>query len=151
MLFWSSRVGQNNVLFMMPKIRTLKADTPQVASHLLKFPKSRYIFLGKFLRQTSLDELPQLWSILKGDMSIVGPRPALYNQYDLIKLRTEKGIDKLMPGLTGWAQVNGRDSLSIVEKVKFDEEYMKKRTFLFDLKILFITFLKVIQKYGIHH
>ena len=151
MLFWSTRVGQNNSLFMMPKIRTMKSDTPQVATHLLKFPGSHYIFLGKFLRQTSLDELPQLWSILKGDMSFVGPRPALFNQHDLIKLRAEKGVDKLMPGLTGWSQVNGRDTLSIVEKVKFDEEYMKKRTFLFDLKILFITFLKVIQKHGIHH
>ena len=151
MLFWSPRAGRNNLIFMMPKIRTMKANTPQIASHLLKKPEAYYNFLGKFLRQTSLDEIPQLWSILKGDMSFVGPRPALFNQYDLIKLRSEKGIDRLMPGLTGWAQINGRDNLSVVEKIKFDEEYMKKRTFLFDLKILYLTFIKIIRREGIQH
>jgi O-antigen biosynthesis protein WbqP len=146
LIFWSPRVGKNNLIFMMPKIRTMKANTPQIASHLLKNPEDYYITFGKFLRQTSFDEIPQLWSILIGDMSFVGPRPALFNQYDLIKRRSEKGVDRLMPGLTGWAQINGRDYLSEAEKIKFDEEYMKKRTFLFDLKILYLTFIKIIRR-----
>ena len=150
-LFWSNRVGKNNILFKMPKFRTMHLSTPAVATHLLKNPSQYLTPIGSFLRKTSLDELPQLWSILVGDMSFVGPRPALFNQYDLIKLRTSKGIHHLPPGLTGWAQVNGRDDLSISKKVKFDKEYLKKKSFIFDLRILYLTCIKIIQREGIQH
>ena len=150
-LFWSNRVGKNNILFKMPKFRTMHLSTPAVATHLLKNPSQYLTPIGSFLRRTSLDEIPQLWSILLGDMSFVGPRPALFNQYDLIKLRTSKGIHHLVPGLTGWAQVNGRDHLSIAEKVYFDAEYLKKKSFIFVLKILYLTFIKIIRREGIQH
>jgi O-antigen biosynthesis protein WbqP len=150
-LFWSSRVGKNNILFKMPKFRTMHLRTPAVATHLLKNPSRHLTPIGSFLRRTSLDEVPQLWSILIGDMSFVGPRPALFNQYDLIKLRTSKGVCHLIPGLTGWAQVNGRDNLSIAKKVKFDTEYLKKKSFIFDLKILYLTFIKIIRREDIKH
>ncbi|MDH4164142.1 MAG: sugar transferase [Nitrospirota bacterium] len=150
-LYWSRRVGKDNTLFNMPKFRTMKIDTPAVATHLLSNPDQHVTLPGKFLRKSSLDELPQLISILKGDMSFVGPRPALFNQDDLITLRTKKGIHVLQPGLTGWAQINGRDELPIPVKVEYDEFYMKKRSFLFDLKILFKTFSKVIFREGITH
>ena len=150
-LYWSQRIGRNSIIFNMPKFRTMQVNTPSVATHLLDNPDVYLSSIGGFLRATSLDELPQLFSILKGDMSFVGPRPALHNQKDLITLRIEKGIDKLIPGITGWAQVNGRDELSIVDKVKLDEEYMKNRSFMFDLKILLVTFLKVVKKDGVSH
>lgn len=150
-LYWSKRVGKNNHLFLMPKFRTMRPDTPQVATHLLDNPDQWLTSVGRFLRAHSLDELPQLWNILKGDMSFVGPRPALFNQEDLIQLRTEKGVHALVPGLTGWAQINGRDHLSIPEKVGFDEEYLKSQSLLFDLWILFHTFFKVAKKEGIKH
>ena len=150
-LFWSDRVGQNNKLFSMPKFRTMKKETPQLATHLLDDPESFYTPFGQFLRKLSLDELPQLYSILKGNMSFVGPRPALYNQDDLIKLRVSKGLDKLKPGLTGWAQVNGRDDLSIQLKVDYEVEYMEKKSFSFDLYIIWLTFLKIIKKDGVSH
>jgi O-antigen biosynthesis protein WbqP len=150
-LYWSDRVGINNVIFKMPKFRSMKTDTPAVATHLLPDPKSVLTPIGGFLRTSSLDELPQLWCILKGDMSFVGPRPALFNQEDLITLRTEKGIEKLMPGLTGWAQVNGRDELPIPQKVALDVEYAHKHGFWFDLRILWLTFLKVINRDGVSH
>lgn len=151
LLYWSNRVGKNNILFKMPKFRTMYLNSPTVASHLLKNPSLYLTPIGSFLRKTSLDEIPQLWSILVGDMSFVGPRPALSNQYDLIKLRTSRGIHHLVPGLTGWAQVNGRDDLSISEKVDFDAEYFKKKSFIFDLKILSLTFIKIIRREGIQH
>ena len=135
----------------MPKFRTMHLSTPAVATHLLKNPSQYLTPIGSFLRRTSLDEIPQLWCILLGDMSFVGPRPALFNQYDLIKLRTSKSIHHLVPGLTGWAQVNGRDDLSIAEKVNFDAEYLKKKSFIFDLKILYLTFIKIIRREGIRH
>ncbi len=150
-LYWSDRVGRNNVIFKMPKFRSMKADTPAVATHLLNDPDSVLTPIGKFLRKSSLDELPQLWSILKGDMSFVGPRPALFNQDDLIALRTEKGVEKLVPGLTGWAQVNGRDELPIPDKVKLDVEYLQRQSFWFDIWILWLTFVKVIKKDGVSH
>lgn len=150
-LYWSSRVGKNNILFKMPKFRTMYLNTPNIATHLLQNPNRHLTLVGTFLRKTSLDEIPQLWSILKGDMSFIGPRPALFNQYDLIRLRTSKGVHLLIPGLTGWAQVNGRDKLSIIKKVYFDEEYLKKKSFIFDLKILYLTFIKTIQKEGVRH
>ncbi len=150
-LYWSKRIGKNSFIFQMPKFRTMQVNTPSVATHLLDNPDAYLSPIGGFLRATSLDELPQIFSVLKGDMSFVGPRPALYNQKDLIALRIEKGVDKLMPGITGWAQVNGRDDLSIIDKVKLDEEYMASKSFVFDLKILFITFLKVIKKDGVSH
>ena len=150
-LYWSDRVGKNNAIFKMPKFRSMKTDTPAVATHLLPDPKSALTPIGGFLRKSSLDELPQLWCILKGDMSFVGPRPALFNQDDLITLRTEKGIEKLMPGLTGWAQVNGRDELPIPQKVALDVEYADKQGFWFDIKILWRTFLKVINRDGVSH
>lgn len=150
-LYWSSRVGKDNHLFQMPKFRSMKVDTPAVATHLLENPDSLLTPIGSFLRKSSLDELPQLWSILKGDMSFVGPRPALFNQDDLIALRTETGVHTLIPGLTGWAQINGRDELPIPDKVALDAEYLEKRSFWFDLKILFLTFIKVIRKDGITH
>lgn len=150
-LYWSERVGRNNKLFRMPKFRSMRINTPAVATHLLQNPSSWLTPVGAFLRKSSLDELPQLWSILKGDMSFVGPRPALFNQDDLIALRTAKGIHALVPGLTGWAQVNGRDELSITEKVKFDMEYLHRQSFAFDLRILWMTFLKVIVRDGVSH
>lgn len=150
-LYWSDRVGRNNHIFKMPKFRSMKVDTPAVATHLLKDPKSVLTPIGDFLRKSSLDELPQLWSILKGDMSFVGPRPALFNQDDLIALRTGKGVDKLLPGLTGWAQVNGRDELPIPQKVKLDADYLVRRSFFFDIYILWMTFIKVIKRSGVSH
>jgi O-antigen biosynthesis protein WbqP len=150
-LFWSSRVGINNQLFMMPKFRTMSVKTPVLATHLMTNPKTFLSPVGAFLRRFSLDELPQLFSILKGDMSFVGPRPALFNQDDLILLRTEKGVEKLVPGVTGWAQVNGRDDLSIPEKVDLDLEYLIRHSFWFDLHIIWITFLKVLRSDGVSH
>lgn len=149
--YWSDRVGRHNHLFRMPKFRSMRIDTPAVATHLLQNPHQWLTPIGSFLRTSSLDELPQLWSILKGDMSFVGPRPALYNQRDLIELRTEKGVHKLVPGLTGWAQVNGRDELPIPQKVQLDAEYLQKRSLLFDLKILWMTALKVLSRDGVSH
>ena len=148
-LYWSDRVGKNNHIFRMPKFRSMKVDTPAVATHLLKDPKSVLTAIGDFLRKSSLDELPQLWCILKGDMSFVGPRPALYNQDDLIALRTEKDVHYLLPGLTGWAQVNGRDELPIPQKVELDVEYIQRRSFCFDIYILWLTFIKVIKRNGV--
>ncbi len=150
-LYWSDRIGKNNVIFRMPKFRTMLIDTPVVATHLLDDPDSCLSPIGGFLRRTSLDELPQLISVLKGDMSFVGPRPALFNQDDLIMLRKEKSVDKLLPGITGWAQINGRDVLSIPDKVALDVEYVWRQSFLFDLKILWMTFLKVIKRTGVSH
>ena len=150
-LYWSDRVGQHNHLFKMPKFRSMKTNTPAVATHLLDDPRSVLTPTGDFLRKSSLDELPQIWNILKGDMSFVGPRPALFNQADLIKLRTEYYIDSLTPGLTGLAQINGRDELPIPDKVALDKEYMQKQSFNFDLKILWLTFLKVLRRDGISH
>ena len=150
-LYWSDRVGFNNTIYKMPKFRSMRIDTPQVATHLMSNPEEFLSPIGRFLRQTSLDELPQIFSILKGDMSFVGPRPALFNQEDLIALRSENDLDKLIPGLTGWAQVNGRDDLSIPEKVMLEVEYMNKKSFWFDLKILWFTFLKVINRKGVSH
>ena len=150
-IYWSDRVGQRNRIFKMPKFRTMRVDTPAVATHLLSDPKKVLTPIGSFLRRSSLDELPQLWSILKGDMSFVGPRPALFNQYDLIALRTECGVDTLVPGLTGWAQVNGRDALSIADKVQFDLQYLENRSFLMDMKILYMTFIKVLRRAEVSH
>ena len=150
-LYWSDRVGKNNKIFKMPKFRSMLTDTPAVATHLLDNPDSYLSPIGGFLRSTSLDELPQLFSVLKGDMSFVGPRPALYNQDDLITLRTEKGVDKLLPGITGWAQVNGRDELSIPDKVALDVEYLNRQSFWFDMKILWMTFLKVMKRDDVSH
>jgi O-antigen biosynthesis protein WbqP len=150
-LYWSDRVGKNNIIFKMPKFRSMMADTPEVATHLLHNPQSNLTPIGNFLRKYSLDEFPQLWSIIKGDMSFVGPRPALFNQDDLIKLRSNQGVDKILPGLTGWAQVNGRDELPIPEKVKMDAEYLERQSFMFDLKILWLTLLRVIKKDGVSH
>ena len=149
--YWSDRVGKHNKLFKMPKFRSMLVGTPAVATHLLTDPSAVLTPIGSFLRKTSLDELPQLWSILKGDMSLVGPRPALFNQYDLISLRTEQGIQVLAPGLTGWAQINGRDEIPIEQKVAFDAEYLAKRSLLFDIKILWLTVLKVIHRDGVSH
>lgn len=148
-LYWSDRVGKNNHIFRMPKFRSMKVDTPAVATHLLKDPKSALTPIGDFLRKSSLDELPQLWCIIKGDMSFVGPRPALYNQDDLIALRTKKGVHHLLPGLTGWAQVNGRDELPIPQKVDLDVEYVQRRSFCFDIYILWLTFIKVLKRDGV--
>ena len=150
-LYWSDRVGRNNHIFRMPKFRSMRVDTPAVATHLLSDPKSFLTPIGSFLRKSSLDELPQLWSILRGDMSFVGPRPALFNQDDLVALRTEQGVHELLPGLTGWAQVNGRDELPIPEKVKLDVEYMKRRSILFDIRIIWLTFVKVLHRDGVTH
>ena len=150
-LYWSDRIGKNNKIFKMPKFRSMLIDTPAVATHLLDNPDVYLSPIGGFLRSTSLDELPQLFSVLKGDMSFVGPRPALFNQNDLIALRTEKGVDKLLPGITGWAQVNGRDELSIPDKVALDVEYLNRQSFWFDMKILWMTFLKVIKRDGVSH
>jgi O-antigen biosynthesis protein WbqP len=150
-LYWSDRVGRNNVIFRMPKFRSMRVGTPAVATHLLADARSHLTPIGSFLRKSSLDELPQLWSILAGDMSFVGPRPALFNQHDLIELRTLQNVHTLVPGLTGWAQVNGRDELPIPQKVALDAEYLTRRGFWFDIKILWITFLKVIQRDGVSH
>jgi O-antigen biosynthesis protein WbqP len=150
-IYWSSRIGKNNYLFQMPKFRSMQIDTPDIATHLMSDPKLYLAPLGEFLRSYSLDELPQLFSVLKGDMSFVGPRPALYNQNDLVALRSKKGIDKLLPGITGWAQVNGRDELSILEKVNLDFEYLNSKSFKLDIKILWMTFLKVIGRNNISH
>jgi len=150
-LYFSDRVGKNNKIFKMPKFRSMLVGTPAVATHLLDNPDSYLSPIGGFLRRSSLDELPQLFSVLKGDMSFVGPRPALYNQDDLITLRTQKGVDKLLPGITGWAQVNGRDELSIPDKVALDLEYLNRQSFWFDMKILWMTFLKVIKRDGVNH
>jgi O-antigen biosynthesis protein WbqP len=150
-LYWSERIGKNSKIFKMPKFRSMLIDTPAVATHLLDNPDSYLSPIGGFLRLSSLDELPQLFSVLRGDMSFIGPRPALYNQNDLIALRTQKGADKLLPGITGWAQVNGRDELSIPDKVALDVEYMNRQSFSFDMKILWMTFLKVIKRDGVSH
>lgn len=150
-LYWSERVGRNNKTFKMPKFRSMRVGTPAVATHLLADPKSYLTPIGSFLRKSSLDELPQLWSILMGDMSFVGPRPALFNQQDLIELRTAKGVHVLVPGLTGWAQVNGRDELPIPQKVALDAEYLVRQGFWFDIQILWMTFLKVVQRDGVSH
>ena len=150
-LYWSDRVGKNNKIFKMPKFRSMVINTPTLATHLLDNPDSYLSPIGHFLRTTSLDELPQLFCILKGNMSFVGPRPALYNQYDLISLRTQEGVDKLTPGITGWAQVNGRDVLSISDKVLLDVEYQNRQSFWFDIKILWMTFFKVLKKEGVDH
>jgi len=150
-LYWSDRVGKNNEIFKMPKFRSMLTGTPAVATHLLDNPDVYLSPIGGFLRRSSLDELPQLFSVLKGDMSFVGPRPALFNQDDLIKLRSEKGVDKLLPGITGWAQVNGRDELSIPDKVALDVEYLNRQSFWFDIKILWMTFLRVVKRDGVSH
>lgn len=150
-LYWSDRVGKGNAIFRMPKFRSMRLGTPAVATHLLKDPKAHLTPIGSFLRKSSLDELPQLWSILKGDMSFVGPRPALFNQDDLIALRTQYGVHELVPGLTGWAQVNGRDELPIPEKVKLDVEYLHRRSLWFDIRILWLTFVKVLHREGVSH
>jgi O-antigen biosynthesis protein WbqP len=150
-LYWSDRVGRNNRIFSMPKFRSMRTDTPAVATHLLQDPAAWLTPIGSFLRKSSLDELPQLWSILKGDMSFVGPRPALYNQTDLIALRTEAGVDKLFPGITGWAQINGRDELPLTKKTALDLEYLQKKSLLFDIKIILLTVVKVIKRDGVIH
>jgi len=150
-IYWSDRMGAHNTIFKMPKFRTMRIDTPAVATHLLGDP-SRYLTpIGSFLRRSSLDELPQLWSIFRGDMRFVGPRPALFNQNDLMQLRTEHGVHVLIPGLTGWAQINGRDELPIPEKVKLDAYYLRHQSLLFDLKILCLTFIKVLRRDGVAH
>jgi O-antigen biosynthesis protein WbqP len=149
--YWSERVGRNNVNFKMPKFRSMRVGTPVVATHLLADAPSHLTPIGAFLRKSSLDELPQLWSILLGDMSFVGPRPALFNQQELIALRTKHGVHTLVPGLTGWAQVNGRDLLPITQKVSLDTEYLQRRDFWLDIKILWLTFLKVLQRDGVSH
>ena len=150
-LYWSDRVGVDNRIFRMPKFRSMRVDTPQVATHLLAEPAAYYSPIGSFLRKSSLDELPQLWSILRGDLSFVGPRPALFNQHDLIELRQSRGVHKLVPGLTGWAQVNGRDDLSIPAKVTFDYEYLARQSFFFDCRILATTLMKILGRKGVHH
>ncbi len=150
-LYFSDRVGRDNNFFKMPKFRTMHSMSPNIASNLLKNPENYLTNIGSFLRKSSLDEIPQIISVLKGDMSIVGPRPALFNQYDLIKLRTESSIDQLLPGVTGWAQVNGRDELSIPDKVTLDVEYLNRKSFWFDMKILWMTFLKVMKRDGVSH
>jgi len=150
-LYWSDRIGKNNKIFKMPKFRSMLIYTPTVATHLLESPDEYLSPIGGFLRLSSLDELPQLFSVLKGDMSFVGPRPALFNQDDLIALRSKKGVDKLLPGITGWAQVNGRDELSIPDKVELDVEYLNNQSFWFDIKILWMTFLKVINRDNVSH
>ena len=150
-LYWSDRVGRNNTIFKMPKFRSMKVGTPAVATHLLGNPDAYLTPIGSFLRKSSLDELPQLWSILVGDMSFVGPRPALFNQHDLMALRTQAGVHALVPGLTGWAQVNGRDELPIPAKVKLDVAYLQRQSLGFDLRILWLTFVKVLRRDGVSH
>lgn len=150
-LYWSDRVGRDNRIFKMPKFRSMLEGTPAVATHLLTNPQSHLTPIGPFLRKSSLDELPQLWSILVGDMSFVGPRPALFNQADLITLRTAHGVEKLVPGLTGWAQINGRDELPIPDKVALDVEYLRRRSIWFDIRILWMTAIKVLRRDGVSH
>jgi len=150
-LYWSDRVGRYNRIFRMPKFRSMRIDTPEVATHLLADPDVYLTPIGSFLRKSSLDELPQLWSIFVGDMSFVGPRPALFNQDDLVALRSSYGVHQLVPGLTGWAQVNGRDELAIADKVKLDAEYLERRSLRFDLRILWLTFVKVLKRDGVSH
>ncbi|WP_372826905.1 sugar transferase [Polaromonas sp.] len=150
-LYWSDRVGRNNRIFKMPKFRSMRVGTPALATHLLADPKVHLTPVGSFLRQSSLDELPQLWSILVGDMSFVGPRPALFNQYDLIERRTRFGVHALVPGLTGWAQINGRDELPIPDKVKLDVEYLQRQSLWFDMRIVWLTFVKVLRRDGVSH
>lgn len=150
-LYWSERAGKNNAIFSMPKFRSMRVGTPAVATHLLADAQTHLTPIGSFLRKSSLDELPQLWSIICGHMSFVGPRPALFNQHDLIALRTQYGVDKLLPGLTGWAQVNGRDELPIPQKVTFDVEYLQRLSLRLDMKIIILTFLKVLRRDGITH
>ncbi len=150
-LYWSDRVGKDNKIFKMPKFRTMRVDAPIMATHLLSNPEKFITGVGRFLRQSSLDELPQLISILRGEMSFVGPRPALFNQDDLMALRTERGVHKIVPGITGWAQINGRDELTIPDKVALDHEYLLKRGFWFDLKIIVLTFLRVVRREGVSH
>ena len=150
-LYWSDRVGRDNCIFRMPKFRSMRVGTPAVATHLLQDPDAHLTPIGSFLRKSSLDELPQLWSILKGDMSFVGPRPALFYQVDLFTLRTASDVHHLLPGLTGWAQVNGRDELPIPEKVKLDVEYLQKQSLWFDIRILWLTFVKVVRRDGVTH
>jgi O-antigen biosynthesis protein WbqP len=150
-LYWSDRVGKNNTIFKMPKFRSMRVDTPAVATHLLTNPNAYLTPIGNFLRKSSLDELPQLWNVIHGDMSLVGPRPALFNQEDLIALRTQEGVHSLVPGITGWAQINGRDELPIPEKVKLDAEYLHKQSFVFDMVILWKTLVKVLAREGVTH
>jgi O-antigen biosynthesis protein WbqP len=150
-LYWSQRVGQHNVIFLMPKFRSMRIDTPAVATHLLERPEQWLTPIGSLLRKTSLDELPQLWCILKGDMSFVGPRPALFNQHDLIELRTQHGVHTLVPGLTGWAQVNGRDELPIPQKVSLDAEYLNRNSLRLDMLIMWRTFWQVVDGKGVSH
>ena len=150
-LHWSRRVGRGNRIFAMPKFRSMRTDAPDVATHLLPDPEQWITPIGRFLRRTSLDELPQLWSVLKGDMSLVGPRPALFNQHDLVALRTEAGVDALRPGLTGWAQINGRDELPIPEKAKLDREYLERMSLGFDLRIIAVTALAAMSGRGVSH
>lgn len=150
-LYWSDRVGKNNKIFKMPKFRSMKTDTPAVATHLLADPQNALTPVGNFLRKSSLDELPQLWSIIKGEMSFVGPRPALFNQDDLVALRTKQDVHTLLPGLTGWAQVNGRDELPIPQKVALDVEYLHNQSLGLDIKVIWLTFIKVLKKDGVSH
>ena len=150
-LYWSDRVGRNNVIFRMPKLRSMRIDTPAVATHLLLNPQVYLTVIGSFLRRSSLDELPQVWSIIHGDMSFVGPRPALFNQQDLIEARTRNGVHLLLPGLTGWAQINGRDELPIVQKVALDVEYLNRKSFWFDIKIILLTFARVLTRDNVAH
>lgn len=150
-LYWSDRVGRDNRIFSMPKLRTMRTDTPVVATHLLSDPNQYLTPVGGFLRRTSLDELPQLWCILTGDMSVVGPRPALFNQQNLIELRTEHGVHTIRPGLTGWAQINGRDELPIPDKVRLDADYLRRQSLVFDVKVMFLTFIKVARREGVTH
>jgi len=150
-LYWSNRIGKDNQIFKMPKFRTMRVDTPEVATHMLTNPKSYLTKIGSLLRRSSMDELPQIWSILIGDMSFVGPRPALFNQEDLIKLRTERGVHELIPGLTGWAQINGRDELSITDKVLLDKYYLDNQSLLLDIVIIIATLFKIVRKDGIMH
>lgn len=150
-LYWSDRVGRHNKIFKMPKFRSMQVGTPAVATHLLADPKAHLTPIGSFLRKSSLDELPQLWSILVGDMSFVGPRPALFNQHDLIELRTQRGVHELVPGLTGWAQINGRDELPIPDKVKLDAQYLQRQSLGFDIRILWLTLVKVLRRDGVTH
>jgi len=150
-LYWSDRVGRHNAIFKMPKFRSMRMGTPAVATHLLADPKAYLTPIGSFLRKSSLDELPQLWSIVVGDMSFVGPRPALFNQQDLIALRTQQGVHELVPGLTGWAQINGRDELPIPDKVKLDVEYLQRQSLWLDIRILWMTFVKVLRRDGVTH
>lgn len=150
-LYWSDRVGRRNTIFKMPKFRSMRVGTPAVATHLLANPQAHLTPIGSFLRKSSLDELPQLWSILLGDMSFVGPRPALFNQHDLIALRTQGGVDALVPGLTGWAQINGRDELPIPEKVALDVAYLQRQSLAFDIRILWLTLVRVLRRDGVSH